>query len=63
MSNTIEINKYLPNYKKRCEVCEQRPTVTGVDKNNKVVYKGDMCGVCTFGSAKCLDPENWNKVD
>lgn len=57
---SIEIEKYLPNYKKKCEVCKQTPTVQGVDKQGKVVYNGDMCGVCTWGEAACLDPNNWN---
>lgn len=60
MNEVIKIDEYKPDYKHRCEVCGQKPVVTGV-KNGKVVYQGEMCGVCTWGEAAMHDPEEWNK--
>ena len=60
MSKVITIDKYAPDYKRKCEVCGQAPVVTGV-KNGKVVYRGDMCGVHTWGDSDMDDPDNWNK--
>jgi hypothetical protein len=54
----IHIDKFVPDYKHCCEVCGQKPVVTGV-KDGKVVYQGEMCGVCTWGESACLDPANW----
>jgi hypothetical protein len=60
MSEVIEIDEYRPNYNRKCEVCDQTPTVNAV-KNNRVVYRGSMCGVCTWGESKMFDPQEWNK--
>lgn len=60
MSEVINIDGYAPDYKHKCEVCGQKPVVTGV-KDGKVVYQGSMCGVCTWGEADMRDPEEWNK--
>lgn len=57
--DAIEYDKFEPNYKGKCECCGQSPTVTAV-KNNVVVNDWGMCGVCTFGTAKALDPDWWN---
>jgi hypothetical protein len=54
----IHIDKFVPDDKHSCEVCGQKPVVTGV-KDGKVVYQGEMCGVCTWGESACLDPANW----
>jgi hypothetical protein len=59
MMEEIQIDRYEPNHDGRCEVCEQGPTVTGM-KNGVVVYASEMCGPCTFGTAKALDHEWWN---
>ena len=60
MSNqVIEIDKYQPNHKRKCENCEATPTVEGV-KDNKVVYRGSMCGPCTWGEASAQDPATRN---
>ena len=56
----ISIDSYQPNYKRKCEVCDQKPVVTGV-KDGKVVYRGTMCGPCTWGESAMRDPEQWNK--
>jgi hypothetical protein len=60
MSEIIEIDKYVPDYKHCCENCGQKPVVTGV-RNGKTVYQGAMCGPCTWGEAKTLDPSTWNE--
>jgi hypothetical protein len=56
----IEIDKYVPDYTLKCEVCGDSPVVLGV-KDGGVIYQGSMCGVCTWGEAEMLDPEEWNK--
>jgi hypothetical protein len=60
MSEVIEIDEYAPDYKRRCCNCEQTPVVTGV-KDGKVVYQGEMCGVCTWGESAMHDPSKWNE--
>jgi hypothetical protein len=59
---------WKPDYDKRCAVCDGFPVVTGVDENGVEVYptklwardfNNYMCGVCTWGEAACIDPENW----
>lgn len=57
-SDAFELDAYVPDYNHSCEVCGQKPVVTGV-KDGKVVYQGEMCGVCTWGEADCRDPANW----
>lgn len=53
------LDKYVPDYKHKCENCGQRPVVTGV-KDGKVVVETGLCGPCTWGEAKTLDPKVWN---
>ena len=60
MSEVITIDSYEPDYKHRCEVCGADHVVTGV-KDGKVVYQGEMCGVCTWGESAMIDPEAWNE--
>lgn len=61
MSEIIEVDKWIPDYSHKCEVCGQSPVVVGADKEGRVRYHGSMCGVCTWGEAICIDPEEWNK--
>lgn len=62
MSNeTIQIQEWRPNYKRRCIVCDQSPVVEGIAPEGDVAYKGDMCGMCTWGEAEMAEPANWNK--
>lgn len=56
----ITIDIYKPDYKHTCENCGADHVVTGV-KDNKVVYQGTMCGVCTWGESKMADPKEWTK--
>lgn len=61
MSNeTIPVDFWKPNWKHCCIVCQQKPVVQGIH-NDKVVYNGEMCGVCTWGEAAMHDPANWNR--
>jgi hypothetical protein len=57
-SEVVKIDKWTPSYAKHCCVCGADHVVTGVI-GDKVVYKGDMCGVCTWGEADAADPDNW----
>ena len=50
--------KYKPDYEQKCDNCGQSPVVTIVE-NGVVTHNFEMCGPCTFGSAECIDPENW----
>ena len=54
-----ELDSFEPDYKAKCVNCDQSPCVTGV-KNGEVVYKSEMCGPCTFGTAAALDTDWWN---
>lgn len=56
----VQVDKYEPDYSRKCCNCGQKPVVTAV-KDGKVVYKGDMCGPCTWGESAMINPENWNK--
>jgi hypothetical protein len=58
----IELDSFEPDYKHECCNCGQSPVVTGV-RGGKVVYQGEMCGVCTWGEARCIDPNEWNSND
>ena len=62
MTEKIMIDSYEPDYDCECENCGQSPCVTAV-KDGEVVHHTDMCGVCTFGTAKALDPDWWNGDD
>jgi hypothetical protein len=50
---------YDPNYRTRCEVCGQTPTVRIRRENGKMFYDGTMCGPCTWGEADTIDPDKW----
>ena len=34
---------------------------TTLIKNGKVVHQGELCGPCTWGEARTIDPEKWDK--
>ena len=50
---------YDPDYRTKCEVCGQTPTVCIKRENGKVYYHSGMCGPCTWGEADTIDPDNW----
>ena len=56
------IDSYEPDYEQECQNCGQTPCVTAM-KDGKVVASFEMCGPCTFGTAKALDPDWWNGDD
>ena len=57
--NDASKNKLVPNYKNKCDLCDQSPTVT-VEKDGKFISDYDMCGPCTLGESSAIDPEEWN---
>jgi len=49
-----------PNYKKKCMVCGQKPTVdVYTPDGSKKLDSTELCGPCCFGEADCVDPNNW----
>lgn len=58
----IEIDKYVPNWSRRCVACDRRPVVEGA-KDRKIIRLAQLCGPCTFGTAAALDPAGWNSLD
>ncbi len=54
-----EKNTAEPDYSTKCCNCEATPTVVIVSQTGDVVHATEMCGVCTWGSAKYLDPSDW----
>ena len=59
MTEKIEVESYEPDYTSECMVCGQSPVVTVV-REGEVIHSTEMCGPCTFGTAKALDPDWWN---
>jgi hypothetical protein len=55
----IDLDEYVPNYNRECENCGQSPVVEG-QKDGQIVFRGTLCGPCTFGTSKALDPKWWN---
>jgi len=55
-------NIALPNYRENCSNCGQTPTVDIANEKGKTVLRTGMCGVCTWGEAECLDPDNWEET-
>ena len=60
--NNLTQAEALPNYEGVCEVCEQSPTVT-IMQQEQTLYDSSLCGVCFFGTAQALDPDEWNHLD
>ncbi len=56
----VELDRYEPDHERKCEVCGNSPTVVGIKDNQRVLDLG-LCGPCTWGEAKALDPETWNQ--
>ena len=50
---------YVPDYEQQCSNCGTSPVVTIQNSKGKVITDFEMCGPCTFGSAECIDPDNW----
>lgn len=49
-----------PNYKKQCISCGARPTVDLKEAGGKM-QSLELCGPCTFGEARMVDPREWDK--
>jgi hypothetical protein len=60
--DVIEYSKFVPNYDNDCCNCSNNVTVDAVNETGEVVHGWDMCGVCTFGTAKALDSDEWNDL-
>ncbi len=58
MSEPI-LTKLVPNYVIPCVNCDQTPTVDYYTLEGKFVSHSELCGLCCFGEADCIDPENW----
>lgn len=58
-SDKVKPNKAVPDYKTPCDNCGQTPTVTIVNSHGKVETHTELCGVCCFGEAACIDPSEW----
>ena len=55
--------QFEPDYKKKCEACGQKPSVTTVNDTGAVIDNWNLCGPCMFGTAAALDPDWWNNYD
>ena len=53
------MSEYVPDYNQQCEVCGESPTVMVAEKD-QITHDFNLCGVCTFGTAKALDVDWWN---
>lgn len=54
------IDHWEPDYTRKCECCNGVPVVTGY-RDGVRVYRGLMCGVCTWGDSDMADPDEWNQ--
>ena len=52
------MSKFKPDYESECCMCEQSPTVL-IATTEGDMFNTDMCGPCTFGESKCVDPAEW----
>jgi len=55
MNKEVELES---DFEKECENCGQSPTVVLKDNDGMREHTG-LCGVCLFGEADCIDPEEW----
>lgn len=49
----------IPNYKEKCCCCDSSPVAVIKSLDNGKEENSEMCGVCFFGEAACIDPEEW----
>ena len=52
--------QFVPDYEQECEVCGNPPVVTVVEYGAVTTDTG-LCGVCCWGEADMLYPEEWNR--
>ncbi len=55
-----ETNVFVPDYKYNCCNCDSIPTVKIETESGEEVTHMEMCGPCTFGTAKALNVDEWN---
>lgn len=57
---TITADRYEPDWESKCSCYGASPVVTMVAKDSPTSYSTGMCGPCTWGEAKTVDPDTWN---
>jgi len=61
--DVIHVERYTPNYRRHCIACSAQPTVEAINLQGKQVRIADLCGPCTFGTARAADVDAWNHLD
>lgn len=56
----MTLDSFEPDYSGVCQSCGQSPTVSG-ERHGRIVVRWDLCGPCCFGSARMLNPREWNQ--
>ena len=56
----VEVDSFEPDYENECCNCGTTPIVN-VMKDKEVIFSTDMCGPCTWGEARTIDPSTWNE--
>lgn len=51
-----------PDWSGKCSICGASPVVTFSKENSHHSTSTEMCGVCYFGEASCIDPDEWGTV-
>ncbi len=57
--NVQQVDEFVPNYERTCVVCGTGHVVSAV-RNQVVMFTSELCGVCTWGDADMINPDNWN---
>jgi hypothetical protein len=59
----IEVDSAEPDYEMPCLSCgvdpNIQPTVT-LWRHGRMIHHTHLCGPCTWGEARMVDPRNWN---
>lgn len=51
----------LADYQQKCISCGALPTAVLTDsKRKQILYKSHLCGVCLWGEAACINPDEWS---
>ena len=56
----LTISSYRAEWATSCQVCGQKPTVHGLDKQKDVIFMSGLCGACLFGEADMADYTKWD---
>ena len=52
-------DRFEPDYAQECSACGQSPTVI-VLRDGQVIADAGLCGPCSWGDARMIDPAHWN---